>query len=115
MAVAHTRFHSLMAGQYLEGRGFHWPHVLGLLHELCKERSAQSEALLRRAAQFKGTLRLDPAQGLPHSMSPEDFLRSVAVQTLGSWDPVLHQDAIVQAVALADHESVATHARPYLI
>lgn len=115
MAVAHTRFHSLLAGQHLEGRAFHWQHVVGLLQELCKERSTESEALLRQAAQFKGTLKLDEAQGLPHSMSPEDFLRSVAVQTLGRWDPVLHQDAIVRAVALADHESVEAHARPYLI
>jgi hypothetical protein len=48
-------------------------------------------------------------------MSPEDFLRSVAVQTLGRWDRRLHQDVIVRAAALADHESVITHARPYLL
>lgn len=114
MALAHEHFHRLLAGQSLEGHAFHWQQVLGLLQELSKERSAESEAALRRAAEFSGTLQLDEAQGLPHSMSPEDFLRAVAIQTLGSWDPVLHRDAIVRAVALADHESVSTHARRYL-
>jgi hypothetical protein len=47
-------------------------------------------------------------------MSPEDFLRMVAVQTLGDWDRVRHRDAIRRAAVLADHEQVVAHARVYL-
>ena len=91
-----------------------WPHLLGSLAEICRQRSEQSTAVLRKAATFGGKLSLDPERGLPHAMSPEDFLRCVAVQTLGRWNRTLHRDVIVRATALADHECVASFARPYL-
>jgi len=114
MAQAHKYLHEMLSGS-TSTVGLHWPHVLGMLVQICRARSPESEAVLREAAEFEGTLALDPERGLPHSMSPEDFLRSIAVQTLGKWDKTLHQDAIIRAVALADHERVVTNARPYLL
>jgi hypothetical protein len=114
MARAHDRLRRLLGSRRNTARS-DWHQVLGSLVEVCRERSPESEAVLRRAATFAGTLALELDAGLPHAMSPEDFLRSVAVQTLGRWDRRLHQDVIVRAAALADHESVITHARPYLL
>jgi len=113
MARAHAHLLRLLKPQ---GRPLRtdWPHLLGSLAEVCGHRSEQSTAVLRKAATFQGKLLLDRERGLPHSMSPEDFLRSVAVQTLGRWNRTLHRDVIVRATALADHECVLTYARPYL-
>ncbi len=116
MAKAHAKLHGLLrvAAAKAKSKRVTWPQVLGLLEQICRERSPESEAVLREAARFEGSLALDPGPGLPHAMSPEDLLRCVAVQTLGRWDPKLHEDAILRAVALADHERVVSHARVYL-
>ena len=60
------------------------------------ERSAESEALLREVALFDGKFLLDEEAGLPHAMSPEDMLRSLAAQTLAKWDRRRHRDVIRQ-------------------
>ena len=115
MARAHDRMLQLLGSRRRRARTQDWQQVLGSLAEVCSERSPESEAVLRRAATFAGRLTLAQERGLPHAMSPEDLLRSVAVQTLGRWDRTLHQDVIVRAAALADHECVITHAQPYLL
>src|SRR5262245_54690508 len=113
MARAHKRLHRLLRHGTATTR-LRWEHVLGMLEEICRERSPESETVLREAARFQGTLAIVAGAGLPHSMSPEDLLRCVAVQTLGRWDRKRHQDAILRAAALADHERVVRHARVYL-
>lgn len=115
MARGHDRLLMLLGSRKRPVRPQHWQQVLGSLAEVCQQRSPESEAVLRRAAAFGGKLVLSERRGLPHAMSPEDFLRCVAVQTLGRWNRRLHQDVIVRAAALADHECVVTHARPYLL
>lgn len=93
---------------------YHWHHVLGALHAVCAEPSPESVEVLRRVAVFEGRYRLDEEAGLPHAMSPEDLLRSLAVQTLAQWDRERHRDVIARAAELSDSEHVAAIARSAL-
>ena len=101
MARAHEHLRRLLAGGLIEGRRPHWTHALALLKAVGESRSPESEALLREVAVFDGRLLLNEEAGLPHSMAPEDMLRSLAAQTLAGWDHRRHRDVIRQAAAAA--------------
>jgi hypothetical protein len=45
----------------------------------------QAEGLLLAILRFEGRLRLAVSSDLPHSMPPEDMLKSLAAQALGRW------------------------------
>jgi hypothetical protein len=114
MALAHEHLERMLSGLAQGGRPYGWQHMLGALQVVCGERSSESEAVLRKAAIYEGRCRLDEAAGLPHSMSPEDLLRSMALQTLGEWDRDRHRDVIARAAELADSDHVVVIARQYL-
>ena len=94
MIAAHQHLRRLLAGGLIEGRRPRWTHALSLMKAAGDERSAESEALMREIALFDGKLLLDEEAGLPHAMSPEDMLRSIAAQTLAGWDRRRHRDVI---------------------
>ena len=116
MSLAHLHLERMLGAPVPEPGepAYHWHHVLGALHAVCAEPSPESEAVLRRVAAFEGRYRLDPEAGLPHAMSPEDLLRSLAVQTLAQWDRERHRDVIARAAELSDSDHVAAIARSVL-
>lgn len=115
MSLAHEHLERMLAGGGLGGRPYHWQHVLGVLDAVCGERSSESEAVLRKAAAYEGRYQLDEGAGFPHSMCPEDLLRSMAVQTLAAWDLERHRDVITRAAELADSDHLVAIARRYLV
>ncbi|HEV8598317.1 MAG TPA: hypothetical protein VGQ69_03070 [Gemmatimonadales bacterium] len=114
MSLAHDHLERMLAGVGPGDEPYHWHHLLGVLHAVCGERSPESETLLRRVASSSGHCRLDQSEGLPHAMSPEDVLRSLAVQTLAEWDLERHRDVIARAAELAGADHVSAIARSYL-
>lgn len=94
MSKAHEHLRRLLAGGLIEGRRPRWTHALWLMKAVGDQRSPESEALMREVALFNGKFVLDEEAGLPHSMSPEDMLRSIAAQTLAGWDRRRHRDVI---------------------
>ena len=115
MDSPHQHLRRILAGDSLGGERYSWPHVLAVVQQVRETSSEDSQAVLREVASFAGRLTLDESQGLPHSMSPEDFLRWIAVQSLATWDLARHRDVIARAAALADHENVALKARQLLV
>jgi len=114
MDSPHDHLRHILAGDMLGGGRYTWRHVVGVLQRVREDGSEASHLVLREAAVFTGRLALDESQGLPHSMSPEDFLRWVAVQTLGAWDATRHRDVIARAAGLMEHEHLAVQARRLL-
>jgi hypothetical protein len=114
MARAHAYLRSLLAGEGVAGRRPHWKHVHAILHAVTLDESEESHLLLRDVAVFEGTLDLDPRHGMPHSMPPEEMLRSVAVQTLGRWDRHRHRDVIGHVAAHAGTDHLVAIARVHL-
>jgi len=94
VSAAHQHLRRLLAGGLIEGRRPRWTHALWLMKTVSEEQSPESEAVLREVALFDGKFLLDEEAGLPHSMSPEDMLRSIAAQTLAGWNRRRHRDVI---------------------
>ena len=114
MTRAHQHLRRLLAGGLIEGRRPRWTHALSLMKAVTDERSAESEALLREVALFDGKFLLDEEAGLPHAMSPEDMLRSLAAQTLAKWDRRRHRDVIRQVSRTASSGLAAAIVRRWV-
>src|SRR5206468_3341953 len=50
----------------------------------------EGERVLLAITRFEGALPLSESSELPHSMSPEDMLKSLAIQALGKWTGLTH-------------------------
>ncbi len=94
MPLAHQHLRRCLAGGLIQGRRATWQHALALLHAVADDHSTESESVLREVALYDGVLQLDTTAGLPHAMSPEDAMRSLAIQVLAQWDRKRHGDVI---------------------
>lgn len=71
-----------------------WPEVVGDIVRLEAPLKEEDEQILLNALSFKGRLKLGIAGDPPHSMSPEDMLKSLAVQALGDFTGTKHIEAM---------------------
>ena len=111
--TAEAHLQRLLSGSQ-SSRTYQWHHVLAIAAAVTAKRTSRRETLLRRAALYQGTFRLDPSHGMPHAMPPEDVLRCIAVQALGKWDPRQHRYVSRLVADTAEREMVAEIARAAL-
>jgi hypothetical protein len=69
--------------------------------------SAEVERLLLAILRFDGELQLDEASEMPHRMSPENMLKSLAVQALGRWTGATYLPTMRRLEATATPASFA--------
>lgn len=68
------------------GRAYRWSELLAAMEEVVSTPPTQEvERFLLAVLRFSGRVPLDPASELPHSMSAEEMLKSLALQALGRW------------------------------
>ncbi len=72
-------------------RGYRWEELLAdLWPALSSPVTADGERLLLEILRFAGRLQIDLSSEMPHSMPPEDMLKSLAVQALARWTGLAH-------------------------
>ena len=98
---AHEHLQRVLDGTH-PPRAYHWHHVMAALDAVTAERTPAHERVLRRAATFTGKFRLDPRAGMPHSLPPEEMVRSIAVRRLEEWAPRKHAKVIRRAREVAE-------------
>ena len=59
-----------------------WHHILAAIHHAGEDPSVEAERVLHKIVDFKGTIVLTPRAGVTHCMSPENMMRSLALQAL---------------------------------
>ncbi len=70
---------------------FRWEDLISAMRAVISvPLSSQTEHLLFSVLRFNGHIRLAASSELPHSMAPEDMLKSLAVQALGKWTGSAH-------------------------
>jgi hypothetical protein len=71
----------------------------------------EAEALLVEILRFEGQLRLTVSSDLPHSMPPEDMLKSLAVQALGRWTGLAYLQEMERVQATTQSSSLSSLVR----
>jgi hypothetical protein len=65
---------------------YRWESLLAAMRTLVSAPpNLEVEQLLLAVLRFEGEFRLARSSELPHSMSPEEMLKSLAIQALGGW------------------------------
>jgi len=65
---------------------FRWEDLHAAMREVISvELSPDAEHLLLAMLRFDGRIRFEASSEIPHSMPPEDMLKSLAVQALAKW------------------------------
>jgi aminoglycoside/choline kinase family phosphotransferase len=92
-----------------------WTGILAAMNSVTAERTDETETLLRKLlTDFDRRLLLDPSAGASHAMPPEDLLRAIAIQALGSWDLARHRDVILPHADPKRNDILGTIARKVL-
>jgi len=97
-----STFHCLttaMAASPPAGQSPHWSDlILELLPAISSPPTSETERFLVRIVRFEGRLHLTVSSDMPHSMPPEDMLKSLAIQALARWTGLayLHEMRRVQ-------------------
>jgi len=60
-----------------------WPAISSPL-------TVETERVLLEILRFEGRLQIDLSSEMPHSMPPEDMLKSLAIQALARWTGLAH-------------------------
>ena len=84
------------------GERFNWHHIAAAVHHVGMDRSLQAERMLKKLVQFKGTIAMQSSSDLPHSMSPESMIQSLALQSLLHRNKRKHR-ALARRVAATTH------------
>ncbi len=80
-----------IAGRRQPGAVYRWEELLAdLWPALSSPVTADGERLLLEILRFAGRLQIDLSSEMPHSMPPEDMLKSLAVQALARWTGLAH-------------------------
>jgi hypothetical protein len=78
-----------------------WPIIANPLSE-------DDERQLVEILRFDGRLHLAESSELPHSMPPEDMLKSLAVQALAKWTGTKYIEEMVRAQVITRSSSLAS-------
>lgn len=71
----------------------------------------EAERMLLALLRFDGRLRLSQESEFPHSMAPEDMLKSLAAQALGKWTGYTHLIELQRVEATARSRALASIVR----
>ena len=71
--------------------GYPWEELLAdLWPVLSSPLTADGERVLLEILRFGGRLQINVSSEMPHSMPPEDMLKSLAIQALARWTGLVH-------------------------
>ena len=113
-AKALVYLNRIVAGGPGEGGKCRWTDIVAAVRAAADDPSEDAEAMLRKVLDFEGDLALEEDSSLPHSMAPEDMLRSIAVQALAERNKEKHRDAITRVAGSTDSERLKAIARKLL-
>ena len=102
----------VLAPQGQERGACAWEDLLAAVQEVTSAGlTPEVEDLLVAALRFEGRFSLTPTSGRPHRLSPEDMVKSLAIQALGRWGAADHIPEIERIESTARSPGLASVAR----
>jgi hypothetical protein len=94
------------------GAPYPWEDLLAAVQEVTSAAPTREvENVLLALLRFEGRFRLTPTSGRPHRLSPEDMVKSLAIQALGKWGCAAHLAEIQRIESTARSPGLASVAR----
>lgn len=89
--------------------GYRWEELLADLWPVFSSPpAAEAERLLLDILRFEGRLQINPSAEMPHSMPPEDMLKSLAIQALAKWTGLAHLHEMQRVQLTTQSSSLAS-------
>ncbi len=89
--------------------GYRWEELLAdLWPALSSPLTVEGERLLLEILRFEGRLQIDLSSEMPHSMPPEDMLKSLAIQALAKWTGLSHLHEMRRVQLITQSSSLAS-------
>jgi hypothetical protein len=89
--------------------GYRWEELLAdLWPALSSPLTVDGEHLLLEILRFNGRLRIDLSSEMPHSKSPEDMLKSLAIQALARWTGLAYLREMQRVQATTSSSSLSS-------
>ncbi len=85
MAVNINTFREVLTGASETSIRFQWSEINQLMLDITVTHTQTTEAILRLILMFNGKIPLASGSDLPNLMSPEEMLKSLAIQSLINW------------------------------
>jgi hypothetical protein len=111
MATAFRTLKAAMAAQ-AAGQPPLWSDLMAeLFPAISRPLTWEAEGLLLGVLRFERRLRLTVSSDLPHSMPPEDMLKSLAIQALGRWTGLAYLQEMERVQATTQSSSLSSLVR----
>lgn len=92
-----------------DGRESAWAELMAeIVPAISQHLTWEAEELLIEILRFEGRLRLAGSSDLPHSMSPEDMLKSLASQALARWTGLAYLQEMERVQATTQSSSLSS-------
>lgn len=108
MTVVFQAIRTSMAGKASAGQAPRWGDLLAeLVAATSSPLTAEVERLLLEILRFGGELQLNESSPMPHRMSPENMLKTLALKALGRWTGATYLPTMRRLAATASPASFA--------
>jgi len=107
-------FKQLLWFRRVKKKEFLWQEIVGAITGITKTRTKEVEDILVKLIEFEGKIRLSPDSDIPGVMSPEDTLKSLAIQTLSEWTGRKHLKTFKKICAKTESPILSQIAKVYI-
>jgi len=104
----------LLSLEIIEKKKFLWQEIVTALADITETQTKEAEDTLVNLLEFEGPIRLAPDSDIPGVMSPEDMLKSLAIQVLSKWTGRKHLKAFSKIYATTQSPTLSGIAKVHI-
>jgi hypothetical protein len=104
----------ILPPEIVEKREFLWQEIVTAMVDITKTQTKEAEEILVNLLEFDGQIRLAPQSDIPGLMSPEDILKSLAIQFLSEWTGRKHLMAFEKLAGTTESITLAEIAKIHI-
>lgn len=93
---------------------FLWQEIIAAIVSITETKTNEAEDILIDLIKFDGEIRLSSMSDIPGAMSPEDMLKSLAIETLSEWTGRKHIKAFESVYATTKSPVLAGVAKVHI-
>ena len=101
----------LLSPEIVEEKEFMWLEIVAAMEDITETQTKEVEEILVNLLEFEGQIGLAPQSDVPGIMSPENMLKSLAIQILSKWTGRKHLKAFEKLASTTESITLAEIAK----